>query len=68
MRYLIKNIRYIANIFSYAFETESFSKQTRVRGITKGAAISQTKLYIYIRYLINFIRYLICFHDILFFE
>jgi len=43
----------------YVFGTETFSKQTRERGKTKGAAISQTKLDNYIRYIIKYVRYII---------
>jgi len=58
MRYLI----YFINTFKktkqknspYAFGTETFSKQTRARGITKGVTISQTKLDNYIRYVISY--------------
>jgi len=35
----------------YAFGTETFPKQTCAQGITKGAAISQTKLDNFLRYL-----------------
>jgi len=56
---------------NHAFGTETFSKQTRAPGVTKGAAISKErqfckisykvckisyKIY-FIRYLINFILY-----------
>jgi len=48
----------------YAFGTETFSKQTHARGITKGAAIYKVykisyKRLIYIRYLICFVRYFV---------
>jgi len=56
--------RYLINIFVFkkmtslnAFGTETFYKQTRERGITKGATISQTKLDNYIRCLTIYIIY-----------
>jgi len=40
-------------------EQKPFRNKTRAQGITKGAAILQTKPDNYIRYLIKYIRYLI---------